>query len=329
MKANSFGYLAKQGVKNLWLNRMMTLASVGVLTACLLIVGFAIVLTENIDSMVHYVESQNEFVAFMPTEEDYIAQQIADGEEPMVSTADTPEGETPAWQTFVEEVQSQIEALPNVAGVTYISKEEGLESMKEQMGEYAELFEDLEDDNPLNDTFTIRVKDLTKLNETCLQVQEINGIQSVNAANDVADTLTFIRQVVNTVGGAIVLALVIVSLVIIVNTIRATIFSRRKEINIMKYVGATNGFIRLPFVVEGIILGLIAAAISYAVIWGGYTYLVHSFEAGTVPTFIGAAFQHIIPFSDIALNLGLFFGISSVAIGVIGSMISIRSHIKV
>ncbi|MGI5958614.1 MAG: permease-like cell division protein FtsX [Massiliimalia sp.] len=329
MKANSFSYLSKQGVKNLWLNRMMTLASVGVLTACLLIVGFAIVLTENIDSMVHYVESQNEFVAFMPTEEQYIEQQVANGEEPMVATADTPEGETPAWQTFVEQVRAEIEALPNVSGVTYISKEEGLESMKEQMGDYAALFDDLENDNPLNDTFTIKVKDLTKLEETCLQVQEIDGIQSVNAANDVADTLTFIRKIVNTAGGAIILALVIVSLVIIVNTIRATIFTRRKEINIMKYVGATNSFIRLPFIVEGIILGLIAAGIAYLIIWGGYSYLVQSFEQGMVPSFIGAAFKHIIPFSDIAVNLALFFGISSVGIGVVGSMISIRSHIKV
>lgn len=330
MKANSFRYLTKQGIKNLWLNRMMTLASIGVLTACLLIVGLAIILTQNIDNMAHYVEDQTEFVAFMYRENDYIQIQVDAGEQPIVATADTPEGQTPQWDSFVQEVKKKIEAIPNVSSVEYISKAQGLNNMRSQLGEYASLLDELEDDNPLNDSFTIRVEDLTKIKETTTRVQSVNGIQSVNAANDVAETLTFIRQIVNAVGGAIILALVIVSLVIIVNTIRATIFARRKEINIMKFVGATNSFIRLPFIVEGIVLGLLSAVIAYCIIWGAYSYILNAFsEGGIVPTFIGSAFKNIIPFKDVALDLGVFFGASSIGIGVLGSLMSIRNHIKV
>lgn len=330
MKANSFKYLTKQGVKNLWSNRMMTLASVGVLTACLLIVGFAVLMTKNIDRLVEHVESQNEFVAFMYTEEDYIAKQTAEGVEPFVSTADTPEGEAPRWDSFEQEVWAALEAVPNVSSVEFVSKEEALEYVQ-STGDptYQDLFIELQDDNPLPDNFTIRVDDLEKLSETVAAVSQVEGIESVSAANEVAESLTFIRKAVNMVGGAIIVALVIVSLVIITNTIRATIFTRRKELNIMKYVGATNSFIRLPFIVEGICLGLLSAAVAYGIIWGGYSYFVTAFTEGTLPGFISLAFQSIIPFKEVALDLVFFFCGASVAIGVLGSLISIRNHIKV
>lgn len=330
MKANSFKYLTKQGVKSLWLNRMMTLAAVGVLTACLLIVGFAVLLTENINSMVDYVQSQNEFVAFMEYEEDYIASQKAANEEPFVPSWELPEGETSQWALFLQETQKKIEDLPNVRTVKYVSIDEGLEEMKDQLGEYAELLDDYKEagENPLNEKYVITVHDLAQLEETCNQVAELPGVYRVKAANEVASTLTDIRKIINVVGWSIVLALVVVSLVIIVNTIRATIFARRKEINIMKYVGATNSFIRLPFVVEGICLGLLSALIAYLIIWAGYSYVLDSF-VGQTSSWLQSAFQNIIPFKDVALYLVLFFMASGVGIGVLGSAVSIRNHIKV
>ena len=330
MKANSFKYLTKQGVKSLWLNRMMTLAAVGVLTACLLIVGFAVLLTENINSMVDYVQSQNEFVAFMEYEEDYIASQKAANEEPFVPSWELPEGETSQWALFLQETQKKIEDLPNVRTVKYVSIDEGLEEMKDQLGEYAELLDDYKEvgENPLNEKYVITVHDLAQLEDTCNQVAELPGVYRVKAANEVASTLTDIRKIINVVGWSIVLALVVVSLVIIVNTIRATIFARRKEINIMKYVGATNSFIRLPFVVEGICLGLLSALIAYLIIWAGYSYVLDSF-VGQTSSWLQSAFQNIIPFKDVALYLALFFMASGVGIGVLGSVVSIRNHIKV
>lgn len=143
-----------------------------------------------------------------------------------------------------------------------------------------------------------------------------------------AKTLTQIRHIVNVAGWSLVAALAIVSLVIITNTIRASIFSRRKELNIMSYVGATKSFIRFPFVVEGICLGLISAVIAYGLITLGYTAVMNKL-LGQQTGWLGSAIQSLIPYSQIALEMGIFFLASSVLIGVIGSTISIRSHIKV
>ncbi|MEG1028413.1 MAG: FtsX-like permease family protein, partial [Oscillospiraceae bacterium] len=164
--------------------------------------------------------------------------------------------------------------------------------------------------------------------DTVEKLQKIQGIYSVQASNEVSDTLTYIQKTVNTFGYALILALAIISLVIITNTIRATIFTRRKEINIMKFVGATNSFIRVPFVVEGFLLGLISATLSFLIIWGSYTYLTDAFTRGTT-MFLQAAFDSIIPFKDVALNIGVSFLLCGTLLGMIGSSISIRNHVKV
>ncbi len=396
MRVSSFGYLTRQGLKNLWRNRMMTLASVSVLTACLLIVGIAMLLTANLNRVVEYVESENEFKAFVVKEDDYLIQQLENGllvldesalpeesaaEEPTESvteeesaseaeesdtakkdqkdtektasetTSQTEEesaGSEPAkegstvtvdelalakeqfdWDGFCANLQSQIQSISNVEDVSFVSKDEGIESMKDQLGDQAELLDDYEgEENPLNDSFTIRVKDLTKLSDTIEQVSGLEGIETVSAANSVAKTLTQIRHIVNVAGWSLVAALAIVSLVIITNTIRASIFSRRKELNIMSYVGATKSFIRFPFVVEGICLGLISAVIAYGLITLGYTAVMNKL-LGQQTGWLGSAIQSLIPYSQIALEMGIFFLASSVLIGVIGSTISIRSHIKV
>lgn len=313
MKASSFTYLSRQGVKNLWKNRMMTVASVGVLTACLLIVGVAVLLTENISAVVEYVESQNEFVAFIQTEENY-SEQIGDYDD---------------WSAVCDSIMAEIAAIDNVDSVEFVSKDEGLESLKSQFGENADLLDAYTgDENPLNDSITIRLVDLSLLDQTAAQVSAVTGVLSVSAASEVAETLTEIRHIVNVTGWSLVVALVIVSLVIIMNTIRATIFSRRKELNIMRYVGATKAFIHLPFLVEGVLLGLISAGISYLVIWRAYVYIL-SLLNNNGTSWLDTTLQHVIPFSAIALPLAGFFVGAGVLIGIVGSGMSIRNHIKV
>lgn len=396
MKSNSFRYLLGQGVSGLWKNRMMTLASVGVLTACLLIVGFAVLLTENINQIVGYVESQNEMVAFMykSGEEAEFVDSVADveaanretalriqqdfeesgeteevfrqglldsgiteeelktlfGEESIADygTSDTvtdaasdgtdaaEEESEPVegrpiiyWDGLIQDVEEQLREIPNVSDVRFVSKEEGIENQKDSLGDLGYLLDDYTGaDNPIRNSFVIKVDDLSKMEETMRDVEEVYGIRLVNAANDVASTLTSLRRIINIVGWSIVAALSIVSLVIIINTIRASIFARRKELNIMKYVGATNAFIRLPFIVEGICLGILSAAIAYLIIWAGYSYFMQSFM-DTATTWIKAAFQSIIPFEQIAPQLAIFFLASGIGLGVIGSLVSIRNHIRV
>ncbi len=336
MKSSSFGYLLKQGTTNLWSNRMMTLASIGVLTACLLIVGFAVLLTENINNMVGYIESQNEMVAFMykPDEMEALDSQEeqtdgAEEGEGLESVALTQEAVDAEEQAIIDDIYIEIDSIANVSEIRFVSNDEGLESQKEQLGELGSLLEDYEGErNPIRHSFVIKVHDLSMLEQTADEIREIEWIYQVNAAGDVASTITGIRDIVNIIGWSIVAALVIVSLVIIFNTIRATIFSRRREINIMKYVGATNFFIRMPFVVEGICLGIISAFFAYGIIWLGYSYIVEGFSV-YASEWIQSAAENIMPFEAIAVDLAIFFASASVLIGVIGSALSIRNHLKV
>ncbi len=413
MKANSFGYLLKQGLHNLWANRMMTLASVGVLSACLIIVGCAVLLVGNINSMVSYVEDQNEMMVFIYDEDEVPTGEstttiivipedtgvsasawgyvdgINYGEEDdtfvsqygVFTDADHdgyddytdyyfnfvdedqdgyddnsglyfgfPDGYDPSQyevtvngitseeaeanrENYVAQLQAEIEAMDNIASVTYQSKEEGMLSLREQVGEeYYDLFDDdyiYGEDNNLPDSFIVTVIDLSLLEETIEEISQLDEVYSIQASTQVASTMTTLRQVINVVSWAIVAALVVVSLVIITNTIRASIYSRRKEINIMKYVGATNAFIRLPFIVEGICLGIIAAAISFGLVSAGYCYLLNAGSASISDGWVQQLFGQMIPFENIAWGLAFLFLAASVLLGVLGSLISVRKHIKV
>lgn len=301
MKGSSLKYLLKEGVRNLWTNRVMALTSIGVLTTCLLLVGAAYVLTLNVNSMVRFVENQNEMSVFLFRE---------------------------TTEEQISKIRSEIEGTPNVADTTFVSKEEGLEKTMDEFGDDAYLLEDIEDRNPVPDMFVVKVTDIARTAETKAAIEQITGVEKVNAATGMATTLTNVRDIVATLGSTIILALGIISLVIIANTIRATIFTRRKEINIMKFVGATNSFIRIPFLVEGFILGLISALVSYLVIWGAYTYLLGALTADS-SSFLQSAFASLIPFRDLAGKLAVFFGATGTVLGTFGSAISIRNHVKV
>lgn len=301
MKGSSFKYLLKEGVRNLWTNRVMALTSIGILTTCLLLVGAAYAVTLNVNSMVRFVESQNEMSVFLFRE--------------------TAEEDIPS-------IRSEIENIPNVAEATFISKEEGLQKTMEDFGDDAYLLEDIQDRNPVPDMFVVKVADIARTAETKAAIEQIGGVEQVNAATGMATTLTNVRDIVATLGSTIILALGIISLVIIANTIRATIFTRRKEINIMKFVGATNSFIRIPFLVEGFMLGLISALISYLVIWGAYTYLISAIT-GDSSSFLQSAFASLIPFRELAGQMAVFFGVTGTVLGTFGSAISIRNHVKV
>ena len=301
MKGGSAKYLIKEGFRNLWTNRLMTFASVGVLTACLLLVGFAVLFSENVSSIVGYVEEQNELVAFLKkdnTEEENLA------------------------------LQKQIAAMEDVDEVVYVTKEEAWDIQKEKLGDAASLLEE-NGDNPYYAYFTIREKDLEKIDITTAAIEKLDGIEKVNSSNGFAKSIVQIRKMVNIFGGAVIAALVLVSLVIIANTIRSVVFSRRKEINIMKYVGATNGFIRVPFLVEGVILGVIAAAVSFLLIWGGYSLLYDALTGDMMASFVANALKSMLPFREVALQVGLLFLGAGVLTGTLGSLISVRNHLKV
>ncbi len=301
MRGGSIKYLLKEGVRNVWSNRLMTFASVGVLTACLLIVGFAMLFSENVKSIVGYIEDQNEIIAYLEkdnTEEENFA------------------------------IGAELKKISDLEEIVYYDKDQVWEQQMDKLGSAANLFED-SGDNPFHAYYSLREKDLSKIAATVSQIEAIDGVESVSSAPGLAKVIVKLDQMVTLFGGAIILALVLVSLVIIANTIRASVFTRRKEINIMKYVGATDGFIRVPFMVEGVLLGIISALLAFLLIWGGYEALISSLNSDATVSFLANALKNTVPFQAVATRLSLSFLGAGILTGALGSVISVRNHLKV
>lgn len=298
MRFGSFTYLLKQGAKNTYLNKAMSFASVGVLTACLILVGLAALLSENIKSITKTIQQQNEIVIYV--EDDISAAQEA-------------------------ELDRQIRSMDNVLEVEYTSKEQAFDEQKEKLGD---LLDGYENEDVFPASYHVKVKDLTLIESNVSKINALSGVYRVDAPTDIAEIMLKTDKGVSLGGAVVVAALLVVSFVIIMNTIKITVFSRRREINIMKYVGATNSFIRMPFLVEGMILGLISAVVSFFVVWYFYSQVLTAI-GGETNAFIASATQALIPFSKIAFPLLVCYIAGGVVIGGLGSLISIRKHLKV
>ena len=243
MRFSSFTYLVGQGLHNLRANRLMTFASMGVLTVCMLLIGAAYLLGVNIDAMVAYIGDQNETGVYM--DDNATDEQIA--------AAD-----------------AAIRSTPHVVGVTYMSPQDVLATYGDMLADYTNLQQVFENDNPFTPNYRVAVDSPDDIESVSAQLLQIDGVASVNAPLAMADTFTSLQRVINYACYGIVAVLAIVSIVVINNTIKITVFNRRKEIGIMKLVGATNGFIRFPFFVEGVTSGLISASIASGIVCGAY-----------------------------------------------------------
>lgn len=298
---NSFFYLVKQGFKNLWNNRLMSLASVGVLISCMLLIGAAALLSVNVSSIVDAVEDQSEAIVYLEDGLDDAA---------------------------VEEVRDGLIATGKIATIEFISKEDALLDMMESMGDDGMLFDAYAKENNLPDSFRVTFDDVSDLENTVLHIEALLGVDSVSALTEVAEVITGVKNMAY-VGGTIIIGLLIaVSLMIIGNTIKITVFSRRREVNIMKYVGATNGFIRLPFIVEGVTLGVLSGALSYGIIYFAYDYLVKWVSSQTA-TWFGQIISELVPFSAVSQYLLIGFIGGGAFIGLFGCVAFIGKHLKV
>ena len=302
MKWSSFKYLARQGLHNMINNRLMSFASVGVLTVCLIITGVAGLFTANINSLMLYLRSQNEVVVYLDENLD---------------------------ETGLASVDSALRSISGLKEVTYVSKDEALDLMRDSMGDKADLFDVFEgEENPFLANYKVVLQDVGQMDEIVPQLESISGVVDVNVPTGLSDLVVNIHKAVTVISVGLVVVLGFVSIVVISNTIRLTVFARRKEINIMKYVGATNGFIRLPFFVEGIAVGLIAGLISSAIVLGGYQLLI--IYSVDFPAFWGAILN------DVLLGMGqvwwkvliAFLAFGSL-IGSVGTATSIRKYLHV
>lgn len=301
MRFHNFIYLLKQGGRSIFSNKLMSFASIGVLVACFLLIGGAVLTSLSVGNIVQYVENQNEVVAFL---EDG----VTEDDRTVISLA--------------------INNLDNIGKVEFISKEEALEKERQAAGEFASLWDGLEDSNPYPDAYIIQIRDISLMEETVEEIVNISGVDKVNAQTDVAAILGGLRTTVNYAGAVVVIILIVVSVIIITNTIKLTVFSRRREINIMKYVGATDSFIRMPFLVEGMLIGLIAAILAFLMLGVFYTYLLQ-WAGENYGMQLGVILNSAVQFGDVALYIFSGFAAIGCFIGAMGSGVFIRRYLKV
>lgn len=298
MKLGSFKYLVKQGWKSMAANRLMTFASIGVLTACLIITGIASLLSLNVNRVIDFLGNQNEIVVYL--------------------NDISPEETTTLGQS--------LEVIPNVKEVRYVSKEDALAQMKLWMEDLGYLLDGYGTILPAS--YRVTVDDLSLIAQTNEQIKVLPGIESTKSPAELAGVMVALKNGVNYGGWALVVVLALVSIIIISNTIRLTVFARRREISIMKYVGATNSFIRLPFFVEGMTVGIISGLIGSGVVCGAY-YLVMQYIHDSKNTWVAGIITNLYSLKSIWVYIIVAFVLFGLLIGGLGTANSIRKHLKV
>lgn len=285
-------YLTREGLRNVWQNRFMSVASVAVLAACLLLTGFSYLALANVERAFKWVYGQNMVVVFAKT--DCTDEQI------------TAMGDA-------------LKALENVEKTEFLSKEETLEKYKDSLPE--ETYASLQgEDNPMPDAYLVTFRDLENFDETVAQIKAIDGVDDASYDGNIAATLRTVRRIALEVGLGVVVLLLVVSLFIIANTIKLTVYNRRLEIYIMRSVGATGAFIRVPFMVEGMTLGILSGGVAFFFVWLLYVKLL-----GLLPQ--TTALFSLVPFKEVWSVLIVGFLVIGMLTGMLGSAIATGKYL--
>lgn len=300
MRTSNVTYLVKKGISSIWKNFLMSFASFCILMVSLLLVSCAALLMMNVNTIMGNIEDTNEITI-------YLKEDISDKQ--------------------VEHIRTVLEKNQDITDVQYYSKEQALEDFRDNMAEYSELLDYL-DKNPMPETFLVRVKDLSKIRHVVNTINDIEGVEQTKAPYDFASVLLQIRNTFTLIGGAVLIALIVVSIVIVSNSIRTSVFARRNEISIMRYVGATSGFIKAPFFVEGMFIGILAGAAAWGLTWLIYDSVFALFSADlTVWQMFG--FYGLTPFSDIMWYVLAVNCAAGALLGAVGTVFSTGKYIKV
>ena len=291
---NRFFYLIWQGFKNIFTHGFMSFASVAVITACLTIMGALGLITWNINAMIAEMQNQNKIIA-------YVDENLSEDE--------------------ARAIGSELDGMKNVESVEFVTREQAMENFEADYDD--ELFETI-DSSTFRHRYVITLKDITQMKDAQTTLQEIDGIADVNAHLDYAKKFVTFRNIVSVVSLILVGVMVLVSLFIMTNTIKLATFTRKDEIAIMKIVGATNRFIRFPFVIEGLILGAVGGGIAYLIVGGLYTVA----KRRLMTTMIAGIFT-MVPFHTVMIPMLITFLGVGILVGVIGGISAIRSYLKV
>ncbi len=304
MKPSSLKYLIGQGVRNIWTNRIMSFASFCVLLVSILLVGFTVLVTMNINRFVNGIEDKNEIIIFL---------------------VDDVTDET------IENMGTLLRNTENVNSVVFYSKEEAFEDMKKNYENADELFGYF-DESPLPDAYKIKVNDISKMKMTIATIETqsavMNAIYHIKSPDEFANLLTSLKSILTLISSAILIALAIVSMVIISNATKASVFARSREINIMKYVGATDTFIRVPFFVEGMLTGVVAGGIASVVTWFVYEKVIEILSQ-EMTLWNALGISEFIPYDTLWWKVTLSYIIIGGLFGAVGSSASTKKYLKV
>lgn len=295
MRRNNFGYYAYEGIQGIFQHGFMSFASVSIIVACLVIIGSFSLLIININALIKNLEEKNEVIAYI---DENLTEKEAKG------------------------LESRLLMISNIDSAKFVTREEARESFLKQYKDTT-LFDSL-DEKVFRHRFIIYLKDITFMADTKEQIEAVNGIAKVNAHLEISEGFVSIRNILGVISVLIIAVLLIVSLFIISNTIKLATFDRREEIAIMKMVGATNNFIRWPFVFQGFILGILGALMAFFIEWGIYKILIAKIaETDTMQLF------SMLPFDDVSTSMIGIFLVTGFFIGVGGSLFTIRKYLRV
>ena len=295
MKRNKFGYLIREGVRGIFLHGIMSFAADCVTVACLIIMGSFSLILYNLSVMVTELEQENEMIVYI--DETYTEDQA-------------------------KSVGSQINMIGNVHNAQFVSREEALQNFVEEQND-PEAFAGLQSDT-LRDRFVITLEDNTLMRQTENELRQIQGVADVSAHYEISEGFTTLQHVLRIASVAIIAVLLVVSLLIISNTVKLAMYDRKDEIAVMRMVGATNGFIRMPYVVEGFLLGMFGAAVAFFLEWGLYKLVAERIASvDTLQLFT------VVPFSEVLYLMIAAYAITGFMVGVFGSLLSIRKFLNV
>ncbi len=294
-KTMNLRYLTHEGIKNIGINRLMSLASVAVLMSCLVMIGSAFMLFLNVDSLLQNIQAQNVIMVF---------------------------AELDADDATVGQLKDDLSKLDNIASIDFVPKEDAYKQVLSSLGDNASILNGV-DDSFLPDGFKVTVVDMEYFGQTVNDIRSLPNVYSIQQNSDLAARLEKIRTAVSYISVGIVVLLLVVAVFIIANTIKITMFSRKLEISIMKAVGATNSFIRWPFLVEGVTLGILAAVLAWGILYGLY-----SLTGEALLTIFGVLGGSLVNFWDYAAYIGIAFVAVSIVAGGFGSIISIGKYLK-
>lgn len=304
MKYNVLSYLIGEGFRNVFKNKKSTAASLFIMCATMVIFGVCFIIGENVNNIMNELEMQQGMQVFINKD---------------------------ASNTEIKNLKEQINSIEGVNSVEFVSEEDALNKVKEMLKDKKSLISGYEADNPFKASYIVKLTDLKQSEEVKQKIEGLTNVSNIEMRSETINKLMSITNIIRVVSFAILILLIVISIFIIANTIKLTVHARRREISIMKYVGATNNFIRSPFIVEGIVIGVISSAISLLILGVAYKFICDFTYNSMILGSEGMNSMNIslLNFSDIFTLIVIVYLALGIGIGTLGSVISMRKYLDV